>query len=149
MHVRNLRKEDENLVKKLVTNVLAEFGWKPSSKYDPDFYDLFGFYRVGKSKFFVMENRNKIIGSVGIEDKGRGQAELRKFFLYKIYRGKGLGEKLIDHALSYSRRNRFRSIHILTDSKLVVAISLYQKKGFEIIKKHSNGDIELILNLQT
>ena len=135
MQIRNFKKKDEIQVKKLVTVVLAEFGWKPSPKYDPDFYDLFDFYSVGKSKFFVMEDRNRIIGSVGIEDNGEGQAELRKFFLYKEYRGMGLGEKLVDHALSYSRRNYFKSIHILTDSSLTPAISLYRKKGFEVTKK--------------
>jgi putative acetyltransferase len=147
MRLRTFRKEDEIPVKKLVTEVLAEFGWKPDPKYDPDFNDLSAFYSGEKDNFFILEDKGQIIGTVAIKSRGKGRAELRKLFLKKDYRGKGLGEKLIDKALEFCQKNRFRTLDILTDGGLIQAISLYKKKGFKVVKKHKNGDFELRLIL--
>lgn len=140
--IRKYRKEDEQEVIKLVTEVLAEFGWKPHRKYDPDLYNLNDFYNKPGSQFFILEHKGRVIGTIGVENQGNKIAEIRKYFIRKSYRGKGFGSRIINHALNYCKKNKFKTIKILTDSTLKNAIIVYLKRNF-VITGYKNGDLTL------
>ncbi|OHB80176.1 MAG: hypothetical protein A2Z25_02330 [Planctomycetes bacterium RBG_16_55_9] len=56
--------------------------------------------------------------------------ELRKMYLHKAYRGKGLGRCLLEDALTRAKQLGFKTMVLETASVLKEAISLYKSYGF-------------------
>jgi len=57
--------------------------------------------------------------------------ELRKMYLRRDHRGKGLGKRLLEHALTEARRLGFKTITLETASVLKEAVRLYEASGFK------------------
>jgi putative acetyltransferase len=57
--------------------------------------------------------------------------ELRKMYLHRDYRGKGMGRGLLEHALAEARRLGFKQVTLETASVLKEAIRLYERYGFK------------------
>jgi len=64
-------------------------------------------------------------------DATRAACELRKMYLHRDYRGKGLGRGLLEHALAEARRLGFKRVTLETASVLKEAIRLYESYGFK------------------
>ena len=72
----------------------------------------------------------KLIGTVGLYPRDSGVAELRKMYLLKSARGRGIGRMMLERVLTSARRLGFHRIELETSSKLTEAIGLYKKYGF-------------------
>ena len=147
MRIRSFSEKDKIPVKHLVTQTLAEFGWKPDPKYDYDLDDPGKFYCNDRDRFWILEDDCQLIGTIAVKDLGDNKADLGKFFIKKPFRGKELGMKLMDYAINYCRSQNFNSIKIITDESLVVANALYRQKGFITINRPETGILELQLQL--
>jgi len=64
-------------------------------------------------------------------DAGSATCELRKMYLRRDHRGKGLGKRLLEHALAEARRLGFKRVTLETASVLKEAIRLYESYGFQ------------------
>ena len=60
-----------------------------------------------------------------------GLCELRKMYLHPEERGKGIGKRLLEHALFKAKELGFKKVMLETASELKEAIGLYRKYGFE------------------
>lgn len=135
-------------VRDLVFTVLAEYYLKPDPACtDADLQDIEQSYFKRGGIFYVLEAKDgPIIGSYGLYPmadvnpgtvKSRGAdaqsaaCELRKMYLHRDYRGKGLGRGLLEHALAEARRLGFGTITLETASVLKEAIRLYERYGFK------------------
>jgi putative acetyltransferase len=134
-------------VRDLVFTVLAEYHLKPDPGCtDADLRDIEQSYLNRGGVFYLLETRDgSVIGSYGlypIADCGLQIAdlntevrpaacELRKMYLHQDYRGKGLGRRLLEHALSEARRLGFKTVTLETASVLKKAIRLYERYGFK------------------
>ncbi len=76
---------------------------------------------------------NKVVGTVALIDMGNGSFELAKMAVDGGYRGFGIGEKLMDGCVSYSKAAGKQSLVLESNTKQIPAISLYRKAGFEEI----------------
>lgn len=119
-------------VKNLVFTVLAEYGLKPDpGSTDADLDDIKQSYLARGGVFYVLEEQNgSIVGSYGLYPTDPGVCELRKMYLRRDYRGKGLGKHLLEDALTRARESGFRRIRLETASVLKEAIALYESYGF-------------------
>jgi putative acetyltransferase len=71
------------------------------------------------------------VGTVGLAPQTRARAELRKMYLAREVRGRGLGKRLLDHVLEEARRRGLQEIWLETNSVLAEAIGLYRRYGFQ------------------
>ena len=51
-------------------------------------------------------------------------------YLLRDHRGRGLGKRLLDHALANARQLGFKTVILETASVLKEAITLYERHGF-------------------
>ena len=56
--------------------------------------------------------------------------ELRKMYLLREYRGRGLGKRMLEDAIARAKQMGFREMVLETASELVEAIALYKSYGF-------------------
>ncbi|AVR45902.1 GNAT family N-acetyltransferase [Christiangramia fulva] len=101
--------------------------------------------------FFVRENE-EIIGCVALMKMEEDTFELTKMAVKPGFRGKKIGQKLLQHTLKFAQDKGWKSLVIYSNRKLENAIHLYRKYRFEEIpigenNPYSRGDIKLRLNL--
>jgi dimethylargininase len=123
---------DGEAIRRVVWTVLGEFGLIPDpGGTDADLADVEASYlRPGGSFDALTDPAGTVVGTVGLFPLGGGRCELRKMYLAANCRGRGLGKRLLRHALGRARELGFRRVELETASVLRVAIGLYESFGF-------------------
>ncbi len=140
MDITNYKSMDQPQVKKFVLGVLAEFGFPRKPEWDYDLEDPQKYYSGTGGVFYIIKNKESIIGTIAIKNKGEGVAELKRFYIDKNYRGKGYGSQLVDKALEFCRKNKFKKIILDTWNYFDIAMKLYEKRGFRVIGEEKVDD---------
>ena len=119
-------------IARLVYGVLKEYDLKQDPACtDADIKDIESSYFGRGGTFFVLETEDgSIIGAYGLYPVEEKTCELRKMYLHKAHRGKGLGKFLLEDALSKARQLGFERMILETASVLKEAIALYKSYGF-------------------
>lgn len=76
-----------------------------------------------------------IVGSVAVLESSPEEAQLRWLLLTPELRGKGIGRKLMEKALSFCREVGYRYVFLWTTSDLEDAARLYEKAGFSLVEE--------------
>ena len=84
---------------------------------------------------WIAEQDGERIGSIMIVDAGDQTAQLRLLIVEPKARGQHVGKRLIDECISFSKRNRYRTIKLWTQSNLLEARHLYMKAGFKMVSQ--------------
>lgn len=115
----------------LVGEILVKF----IKKHDPE-----------RERIWIAEQDGEQDGMVMIVDAGDNVAQLRLLLVEPKARGKGLGKRLIDECIDFSRQNGYRKIKLWTQSNLLEARHLYSKVGFKLVyeKPHTSFGHDLI-----
>ncbi len=122
---------DQRAVCDLIFPILRAYGFAPClGTTDRDLADMDGHYLGGGGYFAVLEEGGRIVGTVALTDLGGGVCELRRMYLETVWRGRGLGFMLLEHAIAVARARGFRRVVLETAAVLVEAIAFYQKAGF-------------------
>ncbi len=82
-------------------------------------------------RIWVVEMAGKVASCITIVCSSDGAAQLRWFLLTPETRGRGLGKRLLEEAVEYSRNSGYKRIILWTFSELETAIALYRCWGFE------------------
>lgn len=148
MLIRSARNTDAPAIRELLFGVLGEYGLLAEHEgVDADLNDIEGNYLARGGLFDLVigetplnssfmsgeakvDGSARLIGMVGLYPRGEGVAELRKMYLRKAARGRGLGRMMLERVLARARELGFRRIELETSSKLIEAIGLYKKYGF-------------------
>lgn len=82
-------------------------------------------------KIFLLKTKDDdIIGTVGLLPQSEETVEIIKLAVDKKYKGFGLGKYLMVEVIKKAHELKFNKIILYTNSKLKVAIKLYEKLGF-------------------
>jgi len=130
--LRLANNKDRDKIVSLVYGILKEYDLEADPECtDADLTDIEHCYFEGGGTFYVLQEEDgSIVGAYGLYPVDRGRCELRKMYLHRAYRGKGLGRFLMESALSEARLLGFKSIVLETASVLKEAIALYKSYGF-------------------
>lgn|GEM_PF-198761 len=117
----------------LVKQTLAEFGlaFGQGSATDDELARLPASYEQSGGAFWVaVDPGGKLLGTCGVQPVGAGTFELRKMYLRPGARGLGLGQRLLDEALSWTRARGARRMVLDTTEQMTRAIRFYEANGF-------------------
>lgn len=78
----------------------------------------------------VVQGGDSVIGCVALIPIGRGVYELSKMAVSPLFRGLGIGRKLLDHAIAHARESGAKSLFLGSSTKLDNAVRLYESVGF-------------------
>lgn len=131
MDIRTAKNTDIDAIKSVVFEVLEEYGLQadPGST-DSDLSDIELNYLSNGGYFGVLEEKGRVVATVGIFKDSDQVCELRKMYMLPRMRGKGLGKHLMEFALAKAKDLGFTKVVLETASPLVEAIALYKKYGF-------------------
>lgn len=91
-------------------------------------------YLENNGKFWIALDKNgNIIGTILIFRYNNEYIEIKKFYVRKDYRGKGISKELYNKAIDFCEKMSFKKIIIGTYTKLERAVQFYMKNGFKEI----------------
>ncbi len=111
-----------------------EFGLPITIRDQPDLSDIDSFF-LKRGNFWVATEDGRVVGTVGVFDLGDGSAVLRKMFVRKEHRGKGVSKALLAVLLEWAKRSGFRRVYLGTTPLYLAAHRFYEKNGFVEITK--------------
>jgi putative acetyltransferase len=130
------QKKDQQEVKDFVLNILLEeFGFSPHPIWDADLDDPDKKYKENNGIFYILKDKEKVIGTVALIPHSQEEIELKRMYLDSGYRGKGLGKMLMKKALQFAKDNQYKNVILDTWERLQSAQSLYRKFGFKEYKR--------------
>ena len=88
------------------------------------YFDRGGLFEV------IEDAAGQIVGCVGMYPLDARRVELRKMYVLRSARGRGLGKRLLDDVLDAARAGAFAEVWLETHSTLLEAIALYERNGF-------------------
>ena len=88
------------------------------------------FSEARRNAFWVVESRNDIIGSFGIESRNVTDTELRRMYLDRGYRGSDIAQRMLDFAEARARALGFTKMILSTAQIQQAAVKFYRKSGF-------------------
>lgn len=150
--IRPATNADRPQFEALVFTVLRSYGLEPSPEStDADLTDIETFYFADGGAFDVLVDQSgKIVGTVAVHRTDDSLCELRKMYLSPALHGRGLGRKMMDHALARAKELGFQHMWLETADCLVEAHRLYEKYGFipyEAAHRSDRCDFALVRDL--
>jgi DNA-binding MarR family transcriptional regulator/GNAT superfamily N-acetyltransferase len=109
--------------------LVARIGARFIEKFDP-----------ARERCWMAERAGRIIGSVTLVKKSERVAQLRMLYVEPEARGLGVGRRLVEECILFSRKAGYRKIVLWTNRTLLPARRIYEAQGFQKIA--SDGDYE-------
>ncbi|MEN8768848.1 MAG: GNAT family N-acetyltransferase [Candidatus Arcticimaribacter sp.] len=137
--IREVKEEDNPALGAVIRQVLIDIGVpKVGTAYaDPELDFMFQAYQKERSAYFVIEEEGVVLGGAGIAPlagEDPSICELQKMYFLSQARGKGLGQKMINHCLAYAKMQSFELCYLETLPYMKAAQKLYLKTGFDYIE---------------
>ena len=136
--IREVREEDNAALAAAIRQVLIDIGApKVGTAYaDPELDFMFQAYQKKRSAYFIIEEDGLVLGGAGIaplSGEDPSICELQKMYFLSQARGKGWGQKMINHCLAYAKTQSFELCYLETLPYMKAAQKLYLKTGFDYI----------------
>jgi ribosomal protein S18 acetylase RimI-like enzyme len=78
----------------------------------------------------LLQIENSFAGCVGLREITSEIAEMKRLYIRKEFRGKGLSRELIAGLFSAAKKMNYKAVRLDTLPQMKEAISLYQSLGF-------------------
>ena len=87
-----------------------------------------------RERCWIAERNGERVGCVFVVND-KGEARLRLLLVEPSARGSGLGRRLVEECIAFSRANGYRKLVLWTHSHLTAARAIYARTGFKKLKK--------------
>lgn len=121
--------------------------WKLDGRFEAevarDIGDFMRRYEPARDCIWAASHSGRVLGSITIDGSGSGEdgaARLRWFILEESSQGLGLGRRLMDAAMSFSRSAGHERVFLWTMAGLAAARHLYDAYGFEVTDSFEDTD---------
>jgi putative acetyltransferase len=130
IRIREAVPEDHAEVTAFAFGIMRSVGIEP----DPDNIDS-ALAKLGKtqgslSRDFVAVDRDRPVGAIILKRISPVVGEVTGFYVRPEYQGQGIGQRLLNTALSAAGDAGYEQLVLTTNKNLTVAISLYESCGW-------------------
>ena len=87
-------------------------------------------------RLLLVEVDNEIAGTISLRKIREDAGEIKRMYVKPKFRGKKLGNLMVEKVISISEENGFSKLFLDTSSFMSSAVSLYKKYGFKEIDSY-------------
>jgi GNAT superfamily N-acetyltransferase len=92
------------------------------------------FSEAKRNAFWVVETGDEIMGMFGIECRSNESTELRRMYLDRRHRGRGIAQRMLECAETRARDLGFAKLILSTAEVQEAAIAFYRKSGYSLVR---------------
>lgn len=93
-----------------------------------------------KERCWIAEKDGKMLGCVFVVDAGENTSKLRLLYVEPDARGLGVGKRLVEEVVQFSKNTGYDKVLLWTMSNLTAARKIYKQAGFSIILEEPNTE---------
>ena len=93
-----------------------------------------------RERCWIAERHGEVVGSIYVVKQSRTTAKLRMLYVEPGARGLGIGRRLVEEALAFSRETGYRRVVLWTHEVLTAARHIYRDLGFVKTAEESHAD---------
>lgn len=148
LYIRRADNNDRQRIWDLIFTILSSYGLNMDAEtIDHDLTDIEANYWRQKGAFYVLMDGEELIGTVALHYVSKTVCELGRMYLASDYRGRGLGRKLLHHALQQAEARGFSEVVLKTASVLKEALALYRRAGFiPVADQGPGGNCDVVMS---
>ena len=120
----------------IISILVEEFGFEECRK-ELEEQNNEEYMQKGGYLWMALDDKDNVIGTIALKKHNENEAELKKLYVKKDYRGKGLSKELYNIFLQQAQKDKYNRIFLGTYDKLETAIKFYLKRGFKQMDKLS------------
>ena len=98
----------------------------------------------GASAFWVAELDQQVVGMIGVQQTKRGTAEIRRLRVAEPFRRRGIGRRLLAHAVEFCRERGYLKVTLDVRIEREPAIALFEQLGFHMSKAREIGGRRIV-----
>jgi len=109
-----------------------------------DLQDIENFYKKYNGNFWYLQKNNKVIATIAVHEilfMGKKVGFLRRFFIEKNYRNKGLGTEILKFIEDYCRQKKWSYLMFGVDKSMERNKNFYFRNGYEEFSKNIPQDL--------
>lgn len=136
--IRPATDQDSSAVLNLLLDIwINEYGFDVKREDLPDLHHIEGSYILSGGMFIVATHEGSVIGTIACEKLDELTFVLKRMFLHKDYRGKGIAQALLDQLIAHVVHDTDQvTFYLSTKEDLAHAAKhFYLRNGFEVISK--------------
>lgn len=106
----------------------------------------------GQSGFWVARQNGVTLGMVGVQQTGDSTAEIRRLRVRSDHRRRGIGTKLMEHALTFCKKHSYLKVTLDVRIERLAAIALFENFGFRLGRSRDidgRKTLDFLLDLYT
>jgi HAD superfamily phosphoserine phosphatase-like hydrolase len=127
----------------VISSVFIEYGMTfDLPAFDADLQDIEHHYVAGGGMFAVLVDGDRVVGTVAVMPRERGECELKRLYLRSELRGRRQGRRLLEHAIAWARARGYRRMIAWSDVRFDTAHQLYRRAGFSVFGERTVDDID-------
>ena len=97
-------------------------------------------FDASHERAWIAERDGEVVGSVFIARASPEVAQLRLLYVDPSARGLGLGRRLVDECIRFSRAKGYKTLMLWTHDILVSAVRIYEAAGFKLIREERHNE---------
>lgn len=113
--------------------------------FDEELQQLQNMYSLPHGGIILCRDKNIFIGCVGIRKNTEEIAELKRMYVLPTYQGKSIGNEMLNQALLFAKKCRYKSVRLDTLNTMLPAMNLYRKNGFKEINAYYHNPIDTVV----
>ena len=97
-------------------------------------------YFAAKAGVWLAWMNGQIAGCLALRALNDAQtAEIKRMYVRPAWRGHGIGQKLLEEAESFARKNGYRWMYLDTTDRMLEAAKLYRRNGYEPCERYNDN----------
>lgn len=130
---------DLEAIAALIGETLTEFGFASEiGGLRADLAEAELRYSGPRAGFWVAQDAAELVGCVAIRPKDDDTCELKRLYLRRDARGRGLGQRLYAHAEAFAREAGYHRIWLDSSRRFAAARRLYERNGLVLLRELDN-----------
>jgi putative acetyltransferase len=117
-------------------------------KFSEEISDLPAQYSEPKGCIILCYENDKPIGCVGLRKFAEGVCEMKRLYLRKEARGKGIGRILAEKIIDKAKGLGYKKMQLDTLEKMKEAIPLYKSMGFKEISPYRYNPLDGVVYME-